>query len=57
MNDESRCESGVNEVRVARYRDLIERGVYRRPSRDIAERILEQDLTLQSGPMREVVSA
>ena len=45
-HEEDRWEEGVNEVRVARYRDLIRSGRYRRSARELAERIVEQDLDL-----------
>ena len=52
LQEESHWEPGVNEVRVARYRDLLGRGRYRRGSKELAESILEQDLELHPAPVR-----
>lgn len=51
LQEEAHGEAGVNEVRVARYRDLLERKRYRRSSRDLARAIVEQDLELQPAPV------
>ena len=37
-------DSDVDELRVARYRLLIQSGHYHRSARDLAQRILERDL-------------
>jgi hypothetical protein len=46
LQEEDHWEEAVNEVRVARYRDLIQTQRYRRSTTDLAERILDQDLEL-----------
>ena len=52
LQEEPHWDSGVNEVRVARYRDLLVRGRYRRGSKELADTILEQDLELHPAPVR-----
>ncbi len=52
LQEETHWESGINEVQVARYRDLLGRGRYRRASKELADSILEQDLELHPAPVR-----
>lgn len=50
-------EAEVDEVRVARYRMLVQAGRYVRPSRDLAEHILDADLELLPGWRRRCAKA
>lgn len=52
LQEETHWEAGVNEVRIARYRDLLARGRYRRGGKELADSILEQDLELHPVPVR-----
>lgn len=52
LQEEHHWEPGVNEVRVARYRDLLGRGRYRRGSAELADSILRQDLELHPAAVR-----